>query len=72
MFTDLVYADDTALLVPSARDAAESLQSFGDSASHLGLHISWPKTKLRNLGSGSMRPNILVDGNTIESVDSFV
>ena len=72
MFTDLVYADDTALLMPSARNAAESLQSFRDSATHLGLHISWPKTKLQNLGSSSKPPNILVDGNAIESVDSFV
>ena len=65
----LTYADDTALLVPLARDAAESLQSFDDSASHLGLHISWPKTKLQNLGFSSKPPNILVDGNTVESVD---
>jgi len=35
-FTDLVYADDTALLLPSATDATTSLKSFSDSASHLG------------------------------------
>jgi len=39
-FTGLVYADDTALLLPSAMDATASLTSFSDSASHLGLNIS--------------------------------
>ena len=71
-FTDLVYADDTALLLPSAMDAITSLKSFSDSASHLGLNISWPKTKLQNIGSGPKPPDISVDGNTVESVDHFV
>jgi len=71
-FTDLVYADDTALLLPSATDATTSLKSFSDSASHLGLNVSWPKTKLQNIGSGPKPPDISVDGNTVESVNSFV
>jgi len=33
---------------------------------------SWPKTKLQNIGSGPEPPDISVDGNTVESVDSFV
>jgi len=71
-FTDLVYADDTALLLLSATDATTSLKSFSDSTSHLGLNISWPKTKLQNIGSGPKPPDISVDGNTVESVNSFV
>jgi len=71
-FTDLVYADDTALLLPSATDATTSLKSFSDSASHLGLNISWPKTILQNIGSGPKLPDISVDGNILESVDRFV
>ena len=71
-FTDLVYTDDTALLLPSATDATTSLKSFSDSASHLGLNISWPKTKLQNIGSSPGPPDISVDGNTVESIDSFV
>jgi len=70
--TDLVYADDTALLLPSATDATTSLKSFSDCASHLELNISWSKTKLKNTGSGPKPPNISVDGNVFESVDSFV
>jgi len=46
-----LYADDAALLLPSATDAITSLKSFSDSASHLGLNISWPKTKLQNICS---------------------
>ena len=71
-FTDLVYVDDTALLLPSAMDAITLLKSFSDSASHLGLNIAWPKTKPQNIGSSPKPPHILVDGNTVESVDSFV
>ena len=71
-FTDLVYADDAALLLPSAADATTSLKSFSDSASHLGLNISWPKTILQNIGSGPKPPDISVVGNTFESVDRFV
>ena len=48
------------------------LKNFSDSASHLGLNISWPKTKLQNIGSSPKPPDISVDGNTVESVDSFV
>ena len=71
-FTDLVYADDAALLLPSATDAATSLKSFSDSASHLGLNISWPKTELQNIGSGPGPPDVSVDGSAVESVNGFV
>ena len=54
-------------------DATTSLKSFSNSASHIGLNISWPKTKLQNIGSGPKPPDISVDGNTVvESVNSFV
>ena len=48
------------------------LKNFSDSASHLGLNIYWPKTKLQNIGSSPKPPDISLDGNTDESVDSFV
>ena len=73
-FTDLVYADDTALLLPSAMDAAAtaSFKSSGESSSYLGLHTSWPKTKRQNISSGLKPPVIAMDSNIVESVDSFV
>jgi len=45
---------------------------FQDTASALGLRISWPKTKLQNLGAGYQSPSVSVDGNAVDSVDSFV
>ena len=72
-FTDLVYADDTALLVQSPSAAATCLSSFSEAASTLGLHISWPKTKLQNVGQGTQSStDITVDGNPVEHVESFV
>jgi len=69
--TDLVYADDTALLLLSMGDAASCLSSFSAAAAPLGLKISWEKTKLQNLGSGPQPTNISVN-NLVDSVDSFV
>jgi len=42
-FTDLVYADDTTLLLPSPDDAS----SFTEAAAPLGLKTLWAKTKLQ-------------------------
>ena len=50
---DLVYADDTALFVNSASEAVACLDSFKETAAELGLRVSWPKTKLQNLGAGT-------------------
>ena len=42
-FSDLVYADDTALFVNSASEAVACLDSFKETAAELGLRLSWPK-----------------------------
>ena len=60
LFTDLVYADDTAFFVDSPTNATACLSSFTDTASVLGLQISWPKTKTQNLSSGLQPDTILV------------
>ena len=71
--TDLVYADDTVLLVQSSTTAATCLSSFSEAASTLGLRISWPKTKLQNVGADTQPPSdITVDSNRLECVESFV
>jgi len=56
LFTDLVYADDTAFFVESPASAATCLSSFAETASVFGLPVSWPKTKTQNLGPGP--PNL--------------
>jgi len=57
-FTDLVYANDTAFFIQSALGTADWLSSFNESPSVIGMHVSWPKTKLQNLGSGDQLPSI--------------
>ena len=71
-FTDLVYADDTTLFLPADKDPSTVLSDFCTSSAHLGLHVSWAKTKLMNLGSGPRPTSTSVDGNQVESVDSFL
>jgi len=48
-FTNLVYADDTALLLPSATDANTSLKSFSEPASHLRLNTLGQRQNYRTL-----------------------
>ena len=50
------------------------LSSFSEAASILGLRISWPKTKLQNVGADTQpSTDITVDGNNrVECVESFV
>jgi len=72
-FTDLIYTDDTALLIQSPTAAATCLSSFSEAASTLGLRISWPKTKVQNVGAGTQSlTDITIDGNLVERVQSFV
>jgi len=70
-FTDLVYADDTTFLVDSPTQASSCLSSFSEAAAVFGLRISWPKTKIQNVGSGPQPPSIMVDGNPVDSVSTF-
>ena len=71
-FTDSVYADDTTFLVDSPTQASSCVSSFNDAAPVFGLRISWPKTKSQNVGSGPQLPSILVDGNAVDSVSTFI
>ena len=58
-FTDLVYADETTFLVDSPTQASSCLSSFSEAAAVtvFGLRISWPKTKIQNVGSGPQPPS---------------
>ena len=48
------------------------LQRFDDEACNLGLHVSWAKTKIQNIGSGGALPALSVGTNTVESVNDFI
>jgi len=72
-FTDLVYADDMALLVQLPAATATFLFSFSEATSTLGLRISWLKRKVQNVGAGTQSlADITVDCNLVECVESFV
>ena len=47
------------------------LSSFQNAASVLGMHISWPKTKVQNLGTGQPLSDVSVDAHHVEYVDNF-
>jgi len=42
-----------------------------EEASKFGLHVSWSKTKIQNLGCGSAPSPVVVNGNTVEPVQDF-
>jgi len=71
LFTDLVYADDTAFFVESPASAATCISSFAETASVFGLQVSWPKIKTQNLGSGPQPDTMSVNGNHVDAVPDF-
>ena len=38
----------------------------------LGLKVSWPKTKLQNVGAGNPPSTIVIDGVPVEGVEEFI
>ena len=71
LYTDLDYADDVVLTAEQTETLRSVLVEFHQTASNLGLHLSWQKTKVQNLGSGDPAADITVAGNTIEAVTVF-
>ena len=71
-FSDAEYADDVAAMEYDPTDIARSLENIEAASSELGLHISWAKTKVQNLGAGPPAADLLVNGQTVEGVQSFV
>jgi len=68
-FTDIDYADDVALLVDKEESFRTALAAMDEEVSKFGLRVSWTKTKLQNLGSGSTPLPIIVNGNTVDLVE---
>ena len=48
------------------------LQRFDEEAGHLGLHVSWAKTKIQNVDHGGACPAISVGANAVDSVNEFI
>jgi len=70
-FTDLDYADDVVLFAHKMDDLHGALEVFETTASQLGLHISWQKTKIQNLGAGQSTPCPPVCGHSLEEATKF-
>ena len=69
---DSDYADDIAAFEGDFADITRTLKRIEAASSELGLHISWAKTKVQNIGAGQPASNLLVNGQTVEGVQSFV
>jgi len=69
-FTDLVYADVAAIFMSDQLQVDSVLQVFNAFAAPLGL--SWPKTKLQNVGEGNPPSTILIDGVPVEGVHLYL
>jgi len=70
VFTNLNYADDAVLFAQDPGRWQAELKRFDDAAPIMGLHTSWVKTKLQNIGHGP--PPQSVDGHLVEVTDNFV
>lgn len=70
-FTDTDYADDIAAIDNNLPRLVNTLEKIESACSELGLHISWSKTKIQNVGTGPPAPDVTVLGQTVEGVDRF-
>jgi len=70
-YADLDYADDVMLMAEQTESLRSALVEFRQTAENLGLHLSWQKTKIQNLGSGDPVADIAVGDNIVEAVTEF-
>ena len=63
---------DGALLLPDRTLTGALLERFDEEAGHLGLHVSWAKTKIQNMVCGGEQPALSVRANTVDSVSEFI
>jgi len=67
MFTDLDYADDAVLFTQDS-----GRWRFDEAATTMGLHTSWEKTKLQNIGHCPPPQSVSVYGHPVAVTDQFV
>ena len=68
-FTDLAYADDDSYVWTAPSRQCPPINAF---AGILDFKLSWPKTKLQNVGACDPPSTILIDGVPVEGVEEFV
>jgi len=72
VFTDLDYADDAVLFTQDSGRWQADLKRFDEAATTMGLHTSWEKTKLQNIGLGPPPQSVSIDGHPVAVMDQFV
>jgi len=72
--TDQAYADDGVLFTDCPSKWPEILTTFDAAAETMGLHTSWQKTKIQNIGHGAPPSSVYIQasGQTVEAVDQFL
>jgi len=70
-FSDTDYADDIATMDADLQSLAATLADMDHACGDLGLHISWSKTKIQNVGARSPAQTITVEGQQVEGVHKF-
>jgi len=66
-----IHADDAALFTSDAAKWPSALMAFDSAAATMGLHTSWIKTKIQNLGSGPPASSVDVANERVESGTRF-
>ena len=67
---ELDYADDLSILACTQAEIRDKTDKVCQAASHLGLEINAPKTKVMCINATLDLP-VMVAGETLECVDSF-
>ena len=70
-FTYLDYADDAVLFTDCQSKWPDILSHFDTTAQTLGLHTSWQKTKVENVGYGPAPSPVNVQGQPVKVTDQF-
>jgi len=69
--TDQVYADDAVLFTDDQSTWTQILTCFDAACQSMGLHTSWYKTDLRNVGYGTPSHAVAIQGHAIDFTDRF-
>jgi len=59
-FTDQNHVDEAAPFAEKTDEWPRVLTDFDDAADTMGLHTSWTKTKLQNIGSGPQPSTVVI------------
>ena len=70
-FDDLDYADDSLPIVDACEQVLAVLEKFEEMAGIVGLHPSWCKMKIQNLGAGPPGQCVTVGGVIVKSSNEF-